>query len=91
MDDVVDFLFLGFVWVIGLFCVGMLLFIPYALYSDYQWKQTHTCVASHVEHREAWTQIIWTGKTAIPIFHPERDETVCDKWVEKDRGVLLAP
>jgi hypothetical protein len=46
------------------------------------------CLKSHIVHREASTilipQIHMVGKitftTFVPIFTPEHDETVCDKW-----------
>lgn len=53
-----------------------------ATHDQAHWEATHDCVATRMERRGAYTTIIPAGKVLVPVFHPARDVTVCDKWVD---------
>lgn len=50
-------------------------------YSAYKCVQSHT----EIQHKNAYTSYITSGKVVVPIHHPEQDinVTICDKEVKR--------
>lgn len=83
MNSFLDEFLLFLVGVLIVVVVGLLGWVIIDAIQDSQFKATHTCAQSHIEHKPSYTTITPVGKVMVPVNHPARDVEVCDKWVEK--------